>query len=43
MRSLSRLILIALLSLTAGCSTVKGWFSDDDLDPREPVQLQKNQ
>lgn len=41
MRSLSRLILIALLSLTAGCSTVKGWFSDDDLDPREPVQLQK--
>jgi outer membrane protein assembly factor BamB len=41
MRSLSRLVLIALLSLTAGCSTVKGWFSDDDFDPREPVQLQK--
>jgi outer membrane protein assembly factor BamB len=41
MRSLFRLVLIALLSLAAGCSTVKGWFSDDDFDPREPVQLQK--
>ncbi|MEK9655491.1 MAG: PQQ-binding-like beta-propeller repeat protein, partial [Halieaceae bacterium] len=41
MRSSLRLVLVCLLSLSAGCSTVKGWFSDDDVDPREPVELQK--
>mgnify|MGYP003340688535 CR=1 FL=1 len=41
MRSLFRLVLVFLLALSAGCSTVKGWFSDDDVDPREPVKLQK--
>ena len=41
MRSSLRLLFVLLLSLSAGCSTVKGWFSDDDVDPREPVKLQK--
>jgi outer membrane protein assembly factor BamB len=41
MRSSLRLVLVCLLSLSAGCSTVKGWFSDDDVDPRDPVKLQK--
>jgi outer membrane protein assembly factor BamB len=41
MRSSLRLVLVCLFSLSAGCSTVKGWFSDDDVDPREPVELQK--
>jgi outer membrane protein assembly factor BamB len=41
MSRLSRLILLASFALSAGCSTVTGWFSDDDFDPREPVELQK--
>ena len=41
MHSSLRLLFVLLLSLSAGCSTVKGWFSDDDVDPREPVKLQK--
>ena len=41
MQPLFRLALLSLLSLSVGCSTVKGWFSDDDFDPREPVKLQK--
>ena len=41
MKSAGRLLLILSLSVTTGCSTVKGWFSDDDFDPREPVELQK--
>ena len=28
------------LALVTGCSTIKGWFSDDEFDP-EPVELQK--
>jgi outer membrane protein assembly factor BamB len=27
--------------LTTGCSTITGWFSDDEFDPREPVELEK--
>ena len=41
MKSAGRLLLILSLSITTGFSTVKGWFSDDDYDPREPVELQK--
>jgi outer membrane protein assembly factor BamB len=41
MKSAGRLLLILSLSIMTGCSTVKGWFSDDDYDPREPVELQK--
>ena len=41
MSRLSRLILLASFALSAGCSTVTGWFSDDDFDPREPGELQK--
>ena len=41
MNSAGRLLLILSLSVTKGCSTVKGWFSDDYFDPREPVELQK--
>ena len=41
MSRLSRLILLASFAFSAGCSTVTGWFSDDDFDPREPVELQK--
>jgi outer membrane protein assembly factor BamB len=41
MKSAGRLLLILSLSILTGCSTVKGWFSDDDYDPREPVELQK--
>ena len=41
MRWLARCLLLTSLTVLAGCSTVKGWFSDDDFDPREPVELQK--
>jgi outer membrane protein assembly factor BamB len=37
----SRPFLLAALLSSAGCSTITGWFSDDDFDPREPVELQK--
>ena len=33
---------IAVLTLSlglAGCSTVSGWFDDDDDDPRRPADL----
>ena len=36
-----RFIWVLILALVTGCSTVKGWFSDDEFDPREPVELQK--
>jgi len=41
MRWLARCLLLTSFVVLAGCSTVKGWFSDDDFDPREPVELQK--
>ena len=41
MRWLARCLLLTSFTVLAGCSTVKGWFSDDDFDPREPVELQK--
>jgi outer membrane protein assembly factor BamB len=41
MHMLFRFALVSLLALSAGCSTVKGWFSDDEVDPRAPVELQK--
>ncbi len=34
-------IWVLSLALVTGCSTIKGWFSDDEFDPREPVELQK--
>ena len=36
-----RALLLPALLFVAGCSTITGWFSDDDFDPREPVELQK--
>ena len=36
-----RALLLPALLFVAGCSTITGWFSDDELDPREPVELQK--
>ena len=36
-----RFIWVLGLALVTGCSTIKGWFSDDEFDPREPVELQK--
>lgn len=41
MQWLGRILLLTSFALLAGCSTVMGWFSDDDFDPREPVELQK--
>jgi len=41
MRWLARCLLLTSFTVLVGCSTVKGWFSDDDFDPREPVELQK--
>ena len=41
MRWLARCLLLPSFTVLAGCSPVKGWFSDDDFDPREPVELQK--
>ena len=40
MRQVTRwLITLLLLTSVAGCSTVKGWFSDDDDDATKPVEL----
>jgi len=40
MRQVTRwLITVLLLMSVAGCSTVKGWFSDDDDDATKPVEL----
>ena len=36
-----RFIWVLSLALVTGCSTIKGWFGDDEFDPREPVELQK--
>ena len=33
-----RFIWVLSLALVTGCSTIKGWFSDDEFDPREPVE-----
>ena len=41
MKPLLRTALVMSFALSAGCSTITGWFSDDDFDPREPVELQK--
>ena len=41
MRRLTRTMLAVSFALSAGCSTITGWFSDDEFDPREPVELQK--
>ena len=41
MKLLLRTALVMSFALSAGCSTITGWFSDDDFDPREPVELQK--
>ena len=41
MKLLKRIVLVISFALSAGCSTITGWFSDDDFDPREPVELQK--
>ena len=37
----SRHLLVLSFLLTTGCSTITGWFSDDEFDPREPVALEK--
>ena len=36
-----RFVWVLSLALVTGCSTIKGWFGDDEFDPREPVELQK--
>ena len=41
MKRFGRTLLVMGFALSAGCSTITGWFSDDDFDPREPVELQK--
>ena len=41
MAILRRFIVLASVALITGCSTITGWFSDDEFDPREPVELQK--
>ena len=37
----SRHLLLLGFLLATGCSTITGWFSDDEFDPREPVELEK--
>ena len=37
----SRHLLVLGFLLMTGCSTITGWFSDDEFDPREPVELEK--
>ena len=37
----SRHLLVLGFLLITGCSTITGWFSDDEFDPREPVELEK--
>ena len=41
MGQMTRHLLIFSFLLTTGCSTITGWFSDDEFDPREPVELEK--
>ena len=41
MKRLCRAALVLSFAFSAGCSTITGWFSDDEFDPREPVELQK--
>lgn len=41
MWQVSRHLLVLGFLLTTGCSTITGWFSDDEFDPREPVELEK--
>lgn len=41
MEQMTRHLLILSFLLTTGCSTITGWFSDDEFDPREPVELEK--
>ena len=41
MGQMTRHLLILSFVLTTGCSTITGWFSDDEFDPREPVELEK--
>ena len=41
MGQMTRHLLILSFLLTTGCSTITGWFSDDEFDPREPVELEK--
>ena len=41
MKRLGRAALVLSFAFSAGCSTITGWFSDDEFDPREPVELQK--
>ena len=41
MGQMTRHVLILSFLLTTGCSTITGWFSDDEFDPREPVELEK--
>ena len=41
MGQMTRHLLILSFVLTTGCSTITGWFSDDEFDPREPVELGK--
>ena len=36
-----RLLLIGLLSIMAGCSTMKGWFSNDDDTANQPAPLEE--
>lgn len=37
-----RWFLVLLLALNLGaCSTISGWFGDDDEDPRQPVELER--
>ncbi len=41
MGQMTRHLLILSFLLTTACSTITGWFSDDEFDPREPVELEK--
>ena len=41
MKRFGRAALVLSFAFSAGCSTITGWFSDDEFDPREPVELQK--
>ena len=37
---LPKLVAVCLAVTTlAGCETIGGWFSDDEYDPTEPVEL----
>ena len=41
MKRLCRAVVLLSFALSTGCSTITGWFSDDEFDPREPVELEK--